>query len=156
MHKGEKMGKQQMVSISKKELRRLESRVKAEQAKKAKKAARKVDGLGPHLEQKIRSALREVWHRSEARKLVVARTALANGYARCEHAECKGKRYPKIYIDHVVNVGAVDEGFIKRMFVPSSKLQGLCKKHHDEKTKAERASKKKTVTKKAKPIDDFF
>lgn len=150
------MGKSKMVEVSAVELRKLKARVKAEEAKKAKKAARKLDGLGPHLEQKIRSALREVWHRSEARKLVVNRTALADGYARCEHPKCKGKRYPKIYIDHVVNVGPLDAGFIKRMFVPSNKLQGLCKMHHDEKTKAERASKKRTVPKRAKPVDDFY
>lgn len=144
-----------LVSISAVELRKMQAKIRAEERKKEKKAARKVDGLGPHLESKIRSALREVWHRSEARKLVVARVALPNGYSRCEDPACKGKRYPKVYIDHVVNVGAVDEGFIKRMFVPSTELQALCKKHHDDKTKAERASKSKTPKRK-KSNDDFF
>lgn len=134
-----------MVSVSAVELRKLKARVKAEEKKKEKKAARKIDGLGPHLKSKIRSALREVWHRSEARKLVVARVALPNGFSRCEDPKCKNKKYPKVYIDHTVNVGDVDQGFIDRMFVPSTELKALCKVHHDAKTKAERsASKNKT------------
>jgi len=147
-----------MVSVSAVELRKLQAKIKAEEKKKAKKAERKVDGLGPHLKQKIRSALREVWHRSEARKLVVQRTALPDGYSRCEHSACKGKRYPKTYIDHTVNVGDLDAGFIDRMFVSSQGLKALCKKHHDEKTKQERkASKSKTVkTVKRGKDEDFF
>jgi len=47
---------------------------------------------------------------------------------------------PKIYVDHIQAVGDVDEGFLKRMFVPSTELQGLCKQCHDKKTKAERQS----------------
>jgi len=150
------MGNLKMVSVSAKELRKLQARVKAEEAKKAKKAARKIDGLGPHLTQRIRSALRDVWHQSQARKICVDRVALPNGYSRCESKSCKGKRFPKVYIDHVVNVGDLDAGFITRMFVPSKGLQALCKNCHDAKTKAERVSKKKTVTKKAKPVADFY
>lgn len=143
-----------MVSVSAVELRKLKARIAADEKKKAKKAARKIDGLGPHLKSKIRSALREVWHRSEARKLVVARVALPNGFSRCEDAECKNKKYPKVYIDHTVNVGDVDHGFIDRMFVPSDKLKALCKKHHDAKTKDERAASKKKTSK--RDDEDFF
>lgn len=144
-----------MVSVSAVELRKMKARIAAEERKKEKKAAKKFDGLGPHLKQKIRSAIREVWQRSsESRKIVVNRTALPNGYSRCEHPACKGKRYPKNYIDHIENVGDLDGGFIERMFVPSHGLQGLCKAHHDAKTAAERKASKKKTVKKSK--DDFF
>lgn len=101
----------------------------------AKKKYEKVDGLGPKDLMKIRAAIRLVWHRSHVRKLVVNRCIGAGGFSYCE--KCK-KRAPKVFIDHIKRVGDVDEGFIKRLFVSSKWLQGLCKKCHDSKTKQER------------------
>ncbi len=105
--------------------------------KKAKKPKiEKTDGLGPLEIKKIRNAVRQVWHRSHARKLVVDRCTGFDGFSYCELCE---DRTPKLKIDHKVNVGKVDGGFIQRMFTPSKNLQGLCKECHDTKTKQERA-----------------
>lgn len=93
------------------------------------------DGLGPLEIKKIRSAVRLVWHRCHARKLVVKRCTGLNGFLFCE--KCFDQ-VPKIKIDHIKNVGDVDAGFITRMFVSSDKLQGLCTKCHNEKTRKER------------------
>ncbi len=109
----------------------------------------KFDGLGPHEKKKIRAAVRQVWHRSYARKLCVDRSTDSSGYSVCEL--CK-KRNPKNKIDHIHTVGEVGPGFIERMFVPSSQLQALCKKCHDAKTRVERAAaavKRKAQKKKA-------
>lgn len=108
----------------------------------------KTDGLGPHEVKRIRSAVRQVWHRCYARKLCVDRCTRADGFTYCE--DC-GNITPKLKVDHIQNVGDVDAGFIQRMFVPSSKLRGLCPKCHNEKTKAERARDKKK-----KPIRGFL
>jgi hypothetical protein len=102
-------------------------------AKKLK--VQKTDGLGPLEVKKIRTALRLVWHRSYARKLVVIRCTGKDGYPYCER--CK-KRCPALKVDHIVNVGDVDSGFIERLFCSSNSLQGLCKLCHDVKTKGER------------------
>ncbi len=105
-------------------------------AKKIKKEKpQKVDGLGPEEIKRVRSAIRQVWSWSHAKRLVVQRCTDKDGYPRCE--KCK-KRCPKIFVDHIEKVGDVDEGFLKRLFVPSTKMQGLCKKCHDAKTKWER------------------
>lgn len=93
------------------------------------------DGLGPLEIKKIRSAVRLVWQRSHARRLVIKRCTDEEGYTWCE--QCK-KRTPKLKIDHITNVGAVDYAFIPRMFCPSADLQGLCPKCHNEKTRKER------------------
>ena len=106
----------------------------------AKKKNQPIDGLGPKEIAKIRSAVRQVWHRCKARQLVVKRCKNEAGYYVCE--QCK-EQTPEIKIDHIQNVGDVDEGFILRMFVPSDKLQGLCKACHNEKTKEERKALKK-------------
>ncbi len=103
------------------------------------KKIEKTDGLGPLEIKKIRNAVRQVWHRCHARKLVVDRCTRASGYAYCE--KCS-KRCPKLKIDHIENVGDVNQGFIQRMFVPSKELQGLCDKCHKVKTKDERARMK--------------
>lgn len=100
------------------------------------KKLEKTDGLGPLEIKKIRTALRLVWHRSHARALVVKRCTGPDGFARCEL--CK-KKTPQLKVDHIEKVGDVDGGFIRRLFIPSKRLQGLCKKCHNEKTKAERA-----------------
>lgn len=116
----------------------------------AKKKIEKTDGLGPLEVKKIRSALRLVWHRSHARRLVVIRCTAPDGFTFCEKCE---KTTPQLKIDHIKNVGDVDEGFIKRLFCASKELQGLCKKCHDEKTKLERARAKK---KRAKQKDEVW
>lgn len=99
----------------------------------------KTDGLGIHEIKKIRASLRQVWHRSYARRLCVDRCVGRGGFSYCE--KCT-KRAPKVLIDHIEKVGDVDDGFIARLFCPSTGLQGLCKKCHDLKTKQEKASLK--------------
>ncbi len=101
----------------------------------AKKKIIKTDGLGPHEKKKLRSAIRQVWHRSHARKLCVIRATDKQGYPFCE--QCK-RRAPKIQIDHIFMVGELDDGFISRMFVASKFLIGLCKKCHGLKTKKDK------------------
>ena len=105
-----------------------------------KKQNKKIDGLSPHDVKKIRAAIRLVWHRSHVRKLCVARCTGKDGFAICEH--CK-KKTPHLKIDHLVPVGEVDGGFIKRLFCSSKNLQGLCKACHDKKTKVERQKAKR-------------
>ncbi len=117
------------------------------------KKLEKVDGLGPFEKQKIRNAVRQVWHRSYARKLVVNRCTKKDGYTYCEL--CK-RRCPKLKIDHINKVGEVDAGFVLRMFVPSNKLQGMCDKCHNAKTKEERraAAAQRKAEKVANTIKD--
>lgn len=122
------------------------------------KKVEKVDGLGPDDIRKIRTAIRQVWHWSYSKKLVVKRCTDKKGYPHCEL--CK-KRCPKIFVDHIKKVGDVDEGFIYRLFVPSVMMQGLCKKCHDAKTKEERAKERRAARrngdgKKMRQIADFF
>lgn len=114
-----------------------------------------IDGLGPKNIKAIRNAVRLIWHRSHAKRLVVQRCTDKDGFPFCE--KCK-KRVPKIAVDHIKNVGDVDGGFIERMFVPSKYLQGLCKACHNPKTKIEHAvarSRRKAKTLKRK-MKDFF
>lgn len=108
----------------------------------AKKKTKKTDGLGPYEKKKLRTAIRLVWHRSYARKLVVDRCTDKQGFMRCEICQ---KRTPKFKVDHIKAAGEVDAGFIRRMFCSSKRLQGLCKKCHDTKTKAERSAKRKDI-----------
>lgn len=109
-----------------------------------KKAAKKkkeppVDGLGPDNLKKLRSAIRQVWSWSHARRLCVKRaTDTTTGFATCEGC---GATVAKIFPDHIIPAGELDEGFIKRMFVPSSQLQALCAACHRKKTNAERRAK---------------
>lgn len=108
----------------------------------------KIDGLGPDDIKKIRAAVRKVWTWSQAYRIAKKRNLGPGGFPICE--KCR-KKAPKTYVDHLVNVGAVDGGFIYRMFVPSSKLQNLCKKCHQAKTNKERAE----MRRKAKE-ENFF
>ena len=78
-----------------------------------------------------------VWHWGYPKKLVIARCTGKDGFLKCE--KCK-KRVPKVFVDHIVQVGDVDSGFIARLFCPSSGLQGLCAECHRLKTKEERQS----------------
>ncbi len=97
-----------------------------------KKKKPKVDGLGPVDKAYVRSAVRRIWRWSEARKIALAR---AKGY--CEL--CNKKAGVLIKCDHIEPVGPVEGPFyVARMFVPSSKLQCLCKTCHDKKTLAEK------------------
>lgn len=104
-------------------------------SKNSKKKLEPVDGLGPKDIERLRSAIRQVWSWSRPRQLCVARATMADGFPRCE--KCKQK-VPKVYPDHIEPCGDLDEGYIRRMFVPSAKLQALCRKCHNEKTKHER------------------
>ena len=104
--------------------------------KPLKKVVKKYDGLNAKDVKNIRSAIRQVWHRSHVRKLCVNRCIGKGGFSYCE--KCF-KRAPKVFIDHIKKVGDVDAGFISRLFCSSKGLQGLCKKCHDLKTKEERA-----------------
>lgn len=105
----------------------------------AKKKTQPTDGLGPKEVQKIRTALRQVWHRSHARKVTVLRCTDAKGWTYCE--ECH-KRTPKLKIDHTLRCGDVDSGYIKRLFCSSKHLRGMCDKCHKTKTKAEMTATK--------------
>lgn len=127
-------------------------------AKDLKKAAKKivpekVDGLSLKEVAKIRNAVRRIWQQSSyARKLCVVRSTDDEGYPFCE--KCK-KRQPKVKIDHVVPVGDILDGGIRRMFVSSDCLQALCNACHKVKTKVDNAKTK--VKKKSKiESDDFF
>lgn len=100
-----------------------------------KKKPEKVDGLGPEDKKKLRTAIRQVWSWSHARRLCVSRaTDKSTGFATCEGCFAI---VAKIYPDHIKPVGELTEGFIERMFCPSSGLQALCKVCHGKKTRQE-------------------
>ena len=90
------------------------------------------DGFNDQDIKRIIPALRKVWSWSFSRRLVVKRCLLKNGFSKCEHCL---KKCPKIFVDHIEAVGSFGVGYIERLFVPSSQLQGLCKNCHKEKTK---------------------
>jgi len=115
----------------------------------AKKKVQKTDGLGPYEIQRYRAALRDVWRHTLAHSLVRKRCAIDKDYSRCE--KCK-RKVPKIFVDHIINCGDLDGGYIERLSVPSNKLQGLCRECHDAKTKMERSKKKQ----KPKDPEDFY
>lgn len=94
-----------------------------------------IDGLGPKDKERIRKALRQVWQWSHARKLCIAANTDKDGFGICENCF---RVVPKVYADHIHKVGAVDSGFIERLFCSSKYLQGLCKHCHDKKTRQER------------------
>lgn len=128
--------------------------------KKTKIKPQKVDGLGPDDLKKIQRGVRQAWMWSHAWRLVKKRCTGVDGFSYCEGKNCasKGKPVPKIFVDHIDPVGEITgPDYIKRTFVPSVQLQGLCKKCHDPKTKKEagaRAAKKRA--KKSVSNDDFF
>lgn len=98
--------------------------------------AQKIDGLGTRELSLIHSAVRQVWQRGRSRALVIKRCTGKDGFLRCE--SCK-KKTPQIKVDHIEAVGQVGgPNYIQRMFVPSAQLQGLCKKCHGAKTRAEK------------------
>lgn len=101
-----------------------------------KKKPEKIDGLSPDDIKKLRSAIRQVWSWSHARRLCVKRaTDHTTGFATCE--QCFAI-VAKVFPDHITPCGELDGGYIERMFVPSSGLQALCKKCHAKKTRQER------------------
>lgn len=104
---------------------------------------------------KIQKALRQVWSWSYSRRLVLKRCDLGGGYARCEG--CR-KKVPKVHVDHIRAVGTFDgEGYIGRLFVSSSKMQGLCATCHKVKTRADlKAIKEAKRIKVATDVGDFF
>lgn len=121
----------------------------------------KVDGLGPKDEKRLRTAIRNVWRYNHARKLCLDRAVAADGFGRCENRKCKqwGKPVPQLYADHIHPCGVFDVGFITRCFVPSNRLQALCKICHSIKTREENkirrdALKEKLVEKSCK-FKDF-
>lgn len=114
------------------------------------KKLKPTDGLGELEIKKLRTATRLVWHRSYSRKLCVIRCTGKDGFTFCEL--CK-KRTPKLKVDHLVEVGKMDGGYLERLFVPSKGLQGLCDPCHKIKTKAERAKNKKPKKEKFKRFD---
>jgi hypothetical protein len=106
------------------------------QSEMAKKKLEKVDGLGPADEKRLRTAIRQVWSWNHARRLCIARATDKKGFGHCE--KCKAK-VPKLFADHIKPVGTFDaRTFIEKMFLPSKKLQALCKRCHDSKTREER------------------
>jgi hypothetical protein len=105
----------------------------------------KIDGFGPKEKANVRKAIRLVWTRSYSKQLVVKRCTGSDGFLYCE--QCK-ERTPKIEVNHKVTVGDVDDGFLRRLFVPSTEMEGLCKKCHAPITNKER--REATAKKKAK------
>ena len=117
--------------------------MKKKEPKPKKEKIKPTDGLGPYEIAKLRSALRQCWQRSKARKEAMKRCTRADGHLYCEMCNAM-KPQKQFKIDHIVAVGLMDEGHIARLFCPSSGLMGLCDTCHKEKTKAERYRLKST------------
>jgi 5-methylcytosine-specific restriction endonuclease McrA len=116
-----------------------------------------IDGLGPEDLKKIHKALGQVRRWSYPVRLVKKRCLHEDGFYRCENPACskKGQPVPAIQVDHIEPIGEVGgPRYIERMFVPSTKLQGLCKTCHGAKTRAERKAAAKP--KRERKIKDFF
>jgi 5-methylcytosine-specific restriction endonuclease McrA len=98
-----------------------------------------VDWLAQYLDP-LRKANRKIWQWSAPRKACIKRATGADGFYRCE--QCK-EVVPKIFVDHIVAVGNMDEGFLRRLFCPPSGLRALCKRCHQSKTNEERKCQKR-------------
>ena len=112
-------------------------------AKKQKLVA--TDGYGPKERAMVHKAVRQVFTWSAAYREVKKRCKNAEGFYVCEKKSCR-KVVPTIAVDHIKAIGEVGgPNYIRRMFVNSKKLQGLCKACHGAKTRLERkaASTKK-------------
>lgn len=117
-------------------------------SKPKKEKAKPIDGLGSVELMKLRNAMRQVWQRSKQWKEVKKRCTDSEGYYRCELCN---ERVPKIKVDHIVAIGdMLESGFIERLMVPSTGLQGICDQCHKEKTKLDNA---KTRAKKKEKIN---
>lgn len=109
--------------------------------KPAKPKPAKTDGLSGDDLKRIHKAVRQVWSWSYPWRLAKARAMGDDGFPRCENRKCpqKGEPVPKVFVDHIDPVGEVGgPNYIARMFIPSRRLQALCKKCHDLKTREER------------------
>ena len=119
---------------------------------KKKEKAKPIDGLGSVELQKLRNAVRQIWQRSKAWKIVKARCLDEEGYPKCEQCHL---RVPKIFVDHIVPIGdMLEPGFFERLMVPSTELRGICKECHAPKTK--RDNEKTRAKKKLKTELDTF
>lgn len=97
-------------------------------------------GLSAKQIKQLRSAIRQVWSWSPARKICIARATDAKGFGHCEI--CK-KKVPKLFADHLKACGGVlAPDYLPRMFGSSKTLQAICKKCHDRKTREERSFEK--------------
>lgn len=108
-------------------------------------ALAKLDKISEKDLKRIRTALRNVWRYSFSRRLCELKADIGEGYSRCQLC---GFIVPKVYVDHIEPVGTIDARIIERLFVPSTKMQALCKKCHGEKTKRD--------NKKIKDGKDFY
>jgi hypothetical protein len=93
------------------------------------------DGMSLKDVERLRKYTRTVWGWSTPRRLCIARATDDEGFVSCE--KCK-KRVPRIFVDHIKQVGDMDDGYLRRLFCPSTGLQALCKSCHAKKTKGER------------------
>lgn len=96
---------------------------------------------------RLRSAMRRVWLWSQNRKECVSRARIQRGIYQCEG--CRQLTH-KIQADHIIECGAIDDGFISRLFCSADGLQALCEECHSRKTKKGREMKKVTKKKKLK------
>lgn len=104
--------------------------------KRRKKELPRDGGLSKKQIQQLRSAIREIWMWSYARKLVIKRCETKDGFSRCEG--CK-RKVAKVFVDHIEACGDVEDGgYLERTFRASRFLQGLCSECHKLKTKKER------------------
>lgn len=113
----------------------------AKKREKKEKPAPQDGGLTAADRKKLHRAVRLVWSWSSPPRLVRKRCMGKDGFPRCESPTCsaRGRKVPKVFVDHIEPVGEVGgPDYISRMWCPSSRLQGLCKKCHDAKTKAEK------------------
>lgn len=93
-------------------------------------------GLDPKTIQKLRAAIRQIWSWSYPRRLCIARATDADGFGHCERCRTK---VAKLFADHKEVMGDIRApDYLERMWCPSKKLQALCKKCHDKKTKEEK------------------
>jgi hypothetical protein len=122
---------------------------KAAKAREKEIAMGLTEGLNKRDIKHLIRVMRQVWSWSYSRRLVVKRTDIGGGYARCE--KCK-KKVPKVHVDHIQPVGTFNRSYISRLFVHSKKLQGLCQNCHKVKTKADL----KAIKSKKEKIADFY
>ena len=105
--------------------------------KKQKVKIELLDGWGnPKEIEQVRKAIRQVWSRgSNSRKIAKKRCMNDDGFYVCE--KCN-KMTPKIEIHHLHTVGDLNDGYLARLFCPSSQLWSLCPSCHGKLTRAER------------------
>lgn len=120
---------------------------------KKKEKAKAIDGFGSVEMTKLRNAIRQVWQRSKAWKIVKDRCMNDEGYPVCEKCNTQ---VPKIKVDHIIPIGdMLEPGFLERLMVPSSELQGLCDPCHKPKTKKDNAETK-TKKQKRKELKEYI